>query len=78
MGTVSAISGAGLSTSQLTQLLTDVGFSAVINGKTYSAGVAYSNGEYVATAGNISGATASGSSVQAAENNLTNRIDILV
>ena len=78
MGTISSLSGAALPATPSTQHLTDVGFSAVINGKTYSAGVAYWDGAYVATDGNITGATAGGSSIEAAENNLTNRIDIMV
>lgn len=78
MGTVSAVGAAALSAAQVTQLLTDVAFSTVINGKTYSADVTYSNGVYVAAAGNVSGAEAIGNSVAAAENNLANRIDELV
>jgi hypothetical protein len=78
MSAISGLSGAALPATQLTQLLTDVGFSAVVNGKSYSAGVAYWDGAYVATDGNITGATAGGSSIEAAENNLTNRIDIMV
>jgi hypothetical protein len=78
MGAISALGGAALAASQVTQLITDVGFSTVINGKTYAADVTYSNGEYVAADGNISGAAAGGTSVAAAENNLINRIDELV
>jgi hypothetical protein len=78
MGAISAIGGAALASAQVTQLITDVGFSTVVHGKTYAADVTYSNGEYVATDGNISGATASGNSVVEAENNLANRIDALV
>jgi hypothetical protein len=64
--------------SQASQLMTNTSFSTTVNGKSYSADVTYSNGEYVASDPNLSGAQASGSSVQAAENNLTTRIDILV
>jgi hypothetical protein len=78
MGAISALGGAALAASQVTQLITDVGFSTVVHGKTYTADVTYSNGEYVASDGNISGAVATGGSVQEAENNLTNRIDALV
>jgi hypothetical protein len=78
MGAISALGGAALTAAQITQLTTDVGFSTVVNGKTYSADVTYSNGEYIADDGNISGAVANGSSVDAAENNLINRIDELV
>lgn len=78
MGAISALGGAALAASQVTQLITDVGFSTVVHGKAYAADVTYSNGEYVAIDGNISGATAGGNSIQEAENNLTNRIDELV
>lgn len=44
MGAISGLSGAALPATHLTQLLTDVGFSAVVNGKSYSAGVAYWDG----------------------------------
>jgi hypothetical protein len=74
----SSISAAALSAAQIGQLMTDTSFSTVIQGKTYSADVTYSGGEYVADDGSLSGAVASGGSVDAAENNLINRIDELV
>jgi hypothetical protein len=78
VSTISTLGGAALSAAQLNQLITDVGFSTEIDGKTYSADVTGSNGEYVATDGDLNGATASGTSLESAENNLTNRIDELV
>jgi hypothetical protein len=78
MGAISALGAAALAAAQVTQLITDVGFSTVVHGKTYTADVTYSDGEYVASDGNISGAVSTGTSVQAAENNLVNRIDELV
>jgi hypothetical protein len=56
----------------------DVGFTTNVAGKTYEAGVTYSGGQYVAEDGNITGAYATGTSVQTAENNLVSRIDVLV
>jgi len=78
MGSISAIAAASSSAAAVSQLMTDVSFSTTVGGKTYSADVTYSNGEYVADDSNLSGAEATGSSLQAAENNLTARIDVLV
>ncbi len=79
MASISLIaSTASISASTASQLMTDTSFSTTVNGKTYSADVSYSNGEYVASDPNLSGAEATGSSLQAAENNLTTRIDVLV
>ena len=64
--------------SAASQLMTDTAFSTTVNGKSYSGDVTYSNGEYVASDSNLAGASATGSSVEAAENNLTSRIDELV
>jgi predicted RNase H-like HicB family nuclease len=58
--------------------LLDSSFSTTVSGKTYSASVEESNGEYVASVSGLAGASASGSSETAAENNLTTRIDELV
>ena len=78
MGTISAISSsASLSASAASQLMSDVAFSTTINGKTYNADVTYSNGEYMADDSNLSGAEATGASVQAAENNLSTRIQVI-
>jgi hypothetical protein len=59
------------------QLMTDVAYSTTIGKKTYDGAVTYSGGEYVAAASSPSDAEAAGGSVQAAESNLTTRIDIL-
>lgn len=53
-------------------------YSATVGGKNYSGSVEQSGGVYSASVPNLPGASASGSSVQAAENNLTLRIDTLV
>ena len=53
-------------------------FSTTVAGKHYSGSVQDTNGEYVATAAGLAGASASGSSLSSAENNLTTRIDELV
>jgi hypothetical protein len=73
MGSISLLTAASVS-----QLISDTSFSTTVAGKTYNANVSYSDGEYTAAASNLSGASASGSTVQAAENNLTTRISILV
>ena len=56
----------------------DVGFSTKVAGETFDAGVTYSHGEYIATDPHLPGARAQGDSVEAAEDNLANRIDVLV
>ncbi|MGC1869323.1 MAG: hypothetical protein WA700_00065 [Acidobacteriaceae bacterium] len=53
-------------------------YTDTVGGKNYSGSVAESNGEYVASVPNLPGASASGSSVQSAENNLNTVIDALV
>jgi hypothetical protein len=53
-------------------------YSTTVGGKQYSGSVEESGGEYTASVSNLAGATASGSSIQSAENNLDMRIDILV
>lgn len=75
MASISSISSVA---SAASQLMTDTAFSTTVNGKNYSGNVTYSNGEYVASDPNLAGAAATGSSVAAAENNLTSRIDELV
>jgi acetylornithine/succinyldiaminopimelate/putrescine aminotransferase len=75
---ISSIAAAASSASAVSQLMTDASFSTTVGGKTYSADVTYSNGQYVADDSNLPGAEATGSSLQAAENNLTARIDVLV
>lgn len=54
------------------------GYSTTVGGKQYSGSVAESDGTYTASVSTLSGATATGSSAQAAENNLDTRIDELV
>jgi len=53
-------------------------FSTTVGGKQYTGSVEESDGEYTASVPNLAGATATGSSEQAAENNLAARIDELV
>jgi predicted RNase H-like HicB family nuclease len=53
-------------------------FSTTVNGKQYSGSVQESDGEYTASASGLTGASATGSSAQAAENNLTTRINEIV
>jgi predicted RNase H-like HicB family nuclease len=53
-------------------------YSTTVAGKQYSGSVQESNGEYTASVSSLSGASATGSSIQAAENNLNNRIDEIV
>jgi hypothetical protein len=53
-------------------------YSDTVGGKSYSGSVAESNGEYVASVPNLAGASASGSSIPSAENNLNTVIDALV
>jgi len=54
------------------------GYSTSVAGKQYSGSVEESGGQYTASVPSLAGATASGSSIDAAENNLNNRIDELV
>jgi predicted RNase H-like HicB family nuclease len=56
----------------------ETGFSTTVAGTQYSGSVEEFDGEYVASVSSLSGATASGSSLIEAENNLTVRIDELV
>ena len=79
MGSISSITAsAAPSAPQVNALTVDVGFNTTVAGKTYDAGVTYSGGQYIASDGNLTGAEASGSNVQAAENNLITRVDALV
>lgn len=78
MASVSLVaSAASVSAATASQLMTNVAFSTTVSGKSYSADVTYSNGEYIASDPNLAGAEAAGVSVQSAENNLTTRIDVL-
>ena len=79
MGSISSVlSAASLTASEVSRLMVDVGFSATVAGKTYSADVTYSNSEYLAHDAGLIGAEATGTSMTAAENNLINRIDEIV
>jgi hypothetical protein len=53
-------------------------YSTTVAGKQYSGSVQESNGEYTASVSGLAGASASGSSITAAENNLTTRINEIV
>jgi predicted RNase H-like HicB family nuclease len=53
-------------------------FSTTVAGKRYSGSVQESQGEYTASVSGLAGASATGTSIQAAENNLTTRINELV
>ena len=75
MGSISSVTAAA---SAASQLMAETSFSTTVNGKSYSASVSYSDGEYVASDPGLSGAEATGSSEMAAENNLATRIDELV
>jgi hypothetical protein len=79
MGSISSIAAsAALSAAQVSALTVDSGFTTKVAGKTYSADVSYANGQYVATDANVSGAEATGNNMTEAENNLINRINVLV
>jgi predicted RNase H-like HicB family nuclease len=52
-------------------------YTTTVAGKSYSASVQESNGEYVISVPNLPGATATASTAQAAENALTIKIDVL-
>jgi hypothetical protein len=56
----------------------ETSFTTTVAGTEYSASVAESSGSYEASVSSLPGATASGTSLIAAENNLTIRIDELV
>jgi hypothetical protein len=79
MGSIASIAAAaGYSAAQVNALTVDVGFQAVVGGKTYDADVIYSGGQYVADYPQITGAEATGNNLETAENNLITRIDALV
>ena len=54
------------------------GYSTTVGGKQYAASILETGGEYTASIANVPGATATGTTEQAAENNLNIRIDELV
>ncbi len=71
--------GAAAAASGATALLeTAIAYSTTVGGKQYSGSVEQSDGAYTASIPNLAGATATGASAQAAENNLDARIDELV
>ncbi len=53
-------------------------YSTTVNGTRYSGSVVQSGSEYTASVSSLPGATATGASITAAENNLSVRIDELV
>jgi hypothetical protein len=53
-------------------------FSTSAGGRTYSANVEQTGAEYTVAVTGLTGAVASGSSIAAAEENLDNRIDMLI
>jgi|HubBroStandDraft_1064217.scaffolds.fasta_scaffold478574_1 hypothetical protein len=79
MGSIASVpSTATLTAAAVNELVVDVGFSTTVAGKSYAADVTYTGGEYVAEDANLNGAVATGTSVVAAENNLSTRIDVIV
>jgi hypothetical protein len=71
-------SGGASAGSGAAEEMQETGFSTTVAGTQYSGSVAESGGKYVASVASLSGASASGSSLISAENNLTIRIDELV
>jgi hypothetical protein len=53
-------------------------YTTTVGGTQYTGSVEQSDGQFVATIPNLPGASATGSSLESAENNLTARIDALV
>jgi hypothetical protein len=70
--------GGGGGSAAISEEMSETGYSTTVGGKQYSGSVEDSGGEYTASVPSLSGATATGSSLTAAENNLTLRIDELV
>ena len=75
---MAGISLTSTAASTVKKLMSNTTFSTIVNGKSYSGSVSYSDGEYVASDPGLAGAEAIGSSELAAENNLATRIDELV
>jgi len=69
--------GASASSSAVAETLVS-SYSTTVSRTQYSGSVEESGGEYVASVPDLSGATARGSNLMTAENNLTVRIDELV
>jgi predicted RNase H-like HicB family nuclease len=61
-----------------TLLETATVYTTTVAGKQYSGSVVESDGEYTASVPNLAGASATGATEQAAENNLNSRLDELV
>jgi hypothetical protein len=74
----SSSSGGGSSSSSSSKEMQVTSYSTTVAGKQYSGSVQESNGEYTASVSGLAGASASGSSITAAENNLTTRINEIV
>lgn len=72
-----AAGGGGAAAAATAEMLVS-GYSTTVNGTRYSGSVVQSGSEYTASVASLPGATASGTSMAAAENNLSARIDELV
>ena len=72
------VGGGGAATAAAAVDALTSGYSTTVDGKQYAASVVESGGGYTASISSVPGATATGTSEQAAENNLTLRIDALV
>ena len=70
-------SGGGGGSAAVEEVDSATSFSTSIAGKQYSGSGEQSGATYTASVPNLAGATATGSSIEAAENNLTARIDEL-
>jgi hypothetical protein len=73
-----APSGGTAAVASASAALISSSYSTTVGGKSYSGSISQSNGTYTVSVPNLPGASVSGSSLQAAENALTVRIDTLV
>jgi hypothetical protein len=71
-------SGGGGGSAAVQEMDQATSYSTTVAGKQYSGSVDESDGEYTASISNLSGASATGSSIQAAENSLDTRINEIV
>jgi len=71
-------SGGGSASGSAVAEMQATSYSTTVAGVQYSGSVQESGGEYTASIANLSGATATGSSEQAAEDNLNAKIDEIV
>jgi len=79
MSSASAIAASVTHAQSTTDLLAQSTiYSANVGGKTYTADLSLSNGQYVATIPDVPSISASGESLVLAENNLNARISLLV